>query len=285
LNRIIQRLNAESSSINVDTTAGQTTQINTESANFRAEMRDCLYKASDVIQRATGRTFVPYQATFTLPYQEYRAWLCYDDTLSARVLRLPDDLLSVATFTFTGATLTTSDYYTRPANWFPIREVAIYGDVSLTYPSANTDTISLAAIWGYHPGPDNMWQDSGATVSDNPFSASAVTLNVSSSANLQVLQYIRIEDEYLLITAISSNALTVQRGVRGTTAAAHIQTTGIDTFVPIEDIADECARLAIRRYRLRAAIEVVATGETAFELQMGDVQLGNHYRRDSAWTV
>jgi hypothetical protein len=130
-----------------------------------------------------------------------------------------------------------------------------------------------------------MWQDSGATVSDNPFSASAVTLNVSSSANLQVLQYIRIEDEYLLITAISSNALTVQRGVRGTTAAAHIQTTGIDTFVPIEDIADECARLAIRRYRLRAAIEVVATGETAFELQMGDVQLGNHYRRDSAWTV
>jgi hypothetical protein len=59
LNRIIQRVNAESSSINVDTTAGQTTQINTESANFRAEMRDCLNTASDVIQRAPGRTFVP----------------------------------------------------------------------------------------------------------------------------------------------------------------------------------------------------------------------------------
>jgi hypothetical protein len=55
-----------------------------------------------------------------------------------------------------------------------------------------------------------MWQDSGATVSDNPLSSSATVVNVSSSANLQVLQYIRIEDEYLLITAISSNALTVQ---------------------------------------------------------------------------
>jgi hypothetical protein len=279
LNRIIQRLNADSTSIVVTPTSAQTTQINTESANFRAEMVDCIYKASDLITHGANNSFVPYVHTMTLKGYEYRSKWCYDSTIGAYILRLPDRLLSVTSLTFAGTALDTDDYYLRPVDYPPYREIALYSGTSFTLPSASTESIALVGIWGYHPAPSAMWANSGATTNENPFSSSDTTLTVSSAANLEILQYIRIESEYLLITAISGTSVTVVRGVNGTTAAAHATGTQIDTYEPIEDVADECARLAIRRYQLRSGIEVVATGETAFELKMGDVNLSPAYRQ------
>lgn len=279
LNRVIQRLNADSTSIIVDTTAAQTTQINTESANFQAEMVDCIYKASDLIIRGMNNVFVPYVHTMTLKGYEYRSHWCYDATIGAYILRLPDHLLSVTSFTLAGTAHTTDDYYLRPVDYPPYREIAIYRDATFTLPSLSTESIALVGIWGYHPAPSAMWANSGATTNENPFSVSDTTLTVSSAANLEILQYIRIESEYLLITGISGTSVTVQRGVNGTTAAAHATGAQIDTYEPIEDVADECARLAIRRYQLRSGIEVVATGETAFELKMGDVNLSPAYKQ------
>jgi len=69
--------------------------------------------------------------------------------------------------------------------------------------------------------------DSTDTVQDDPLSDSATTLNVSDGGNFEVGETIKIEDEYLRITAINTNTLTVIRGVYGTTAASHVQTTAI----------------------------------------------------------
>ena len=279
LNRIIQRLNADSSSINVSTTAGQTTQINTESANFQAEMADCIYKASDLITAKMDNVFVPYLDTWTLKYQAYKRHWCYDRETGEYILSLPDGLLSVTSLTFAGTAMSADDYYTRFENVYPAHEIAIYGDTSFTLPASSDESVALVGLWGFHRNPSVMWKDSGATVNENPFSSSDTTLTVSSAANLEILQYIKIDSEFLLITAISGTSVTVLRGVNGTTAASHTQNTAIYTYEPIEDIADEAARLAIRRYQLRSGIEVIATGETAMELKLGDVDLSPVYKR------
>lgn len=279
LNRIIQRANADSTSTIVSTTASQNAAIDTESENTRAELKDCIYKASDVITQAANNTFVPYDYTYTLDGYEWAEQTYYDRDLGVRIFYLPESLLSVTSFTWDGIALTSSQYRLRPKGRFPANKIAIDPDALTSYPDDFEDSIDLAGIWGYHPDPDNMWRDSGYTVQDNPLSASSTTLTVASGHDFATLQYIRIESEYLLITSVGATTLTVERGARGTTAASHALSTAIETFVPIEDIADETARLALRRFQLRSGIEVIASGETAFELKMGDVQLSKAYHR------
>ena len=56
------------------------------------------------------------------------------------------------------------------------------------------------------------------------------------SPRFQVGHLLRIESEYLRVLALdtATNQLTVQRGVNGTTAASHAQSTQIDTFQPAQ---------------------------------------------------
>ena len=68
--------------------------------------------------------------------------------------------------------------------------------------------------------------DSTATTNE-AFDATDVTLTVSDGTAFSVGQTILIDSEQLYITAISTNALTVVRGVNGTTAAAHDTATAI----------------------------------------------------------
>ena len=51
-------------------------------------------------------------------------------------------------------------------------------------------------------------------------------------------QLLRVENEYLSICAINTttNALSVERGVNGTTPASHAQGTAIYVFQPPEDV-------------------------------------------------
>merc|ERR1711959_125835 len=73
-------------------------------------------------------------------------------------------------------------------------------------------------------------RDSGTTTSAN-LSASATTLAVADGTKFAAGDVIQVEDELMLVTATSSNDLTVTRGHAGTTAAAHDGSTtalGID---------------------------------------------------------
>merc|ERR1711881_626158 len=71
-------------------------------------------------------------------------------------------------------------------------------------------------------------RDSGTTTSAN-LSASATTLAVADGTKFAAGDVIQVEDELMLVTATSSNDLTVTRGHAGTTAAAHDgSTTALD---------------------------------------------------------
>merc|ERR1712225_155611 len=71
-------------------------------------------------------------------------------------------------------------------------------------------------------------RDSGTTTSVN-LDASATTLAVADGTKFTAGDVIQVEDELMLVTATSSNDLTVTRGHAGTTAAAHDgSTTALD---------------------------------------------------------
>ncbi len=65
-------------------------------------------------------------------------------------------------------------------------------------------------------------------VVDDPLTSGATTINVTEGGDFDNNQYIIIESEWISITSISTNALTVVRGILGTTAAAHVQTTPVN---------------------------------------------------------
>ena len=82
-------------------------------------------------------------------------------------------------------------------------------------------------------------------------SASATSIVVAAGANLEILQTIKIENEQMYITNISTNTLTVERGVNGTTGATHDNSTDVHTIEypgPIvEGTLMQAARLWTRR--------------------------------------
>jgi hypothetical protein len=82
--------------------------------------------------------------------------------------------------------------------------------------------------WGYVPGGDYKLADTGDTVQDAPLSAAATALTVTDVQNFQVGQTLIIEDEQLGISdKADTTTLTVERGINGSVAAEHVQTTAI----------------------------------------------------------
>jgi len=105
-----------------------------------------------------------------------------------------------------------------------IREIVI--DRDLLVDSAATTTIpdqarydlTSSTIWL----PDSGLTDSTAVINEGAtFSSSDTALTVDVPGVFSVGQLIKIDDEILLITAISGSDLTVVRGVAETTAASH----------------------------------------------------------------
>ena len=71
-----------------------------------------------------------------------------------------------------------------------------------------------------------------------------------------VQQLLKIESEYVFVTGknINTNALTIIRGVNGTTAAAHVQNTPIYIYQPMPEIVGAMEVLATYVYRRRESI-------------------------------
>ena len=277
LNSIIQQLNADDNDTDISTTSAQNTAISNESANTQAYYKRLIREVSAAIASKHNRVFVSYDQTLTLRRGYMQGHNLWGEVYEYR-LRLPDDILSITSITWVGTVLTSSEYRLADENAHPNIEIAADRDaISTLLPADFDENVTIVGAFGYHRDPDNMWLDSGDTVQDSPLSSSDTTLNVTSGGNFEVMQHVRIESEYLLITAIVDNALTVERGVNGSTKAAHVSGKQIDKFVQTPEIEQEARRLAIRHFHLRGGIDggksFIVTAETAIEIDPNDVKV------------
>ena len=126
----------------------------------------------------------------------------------------------------------------------------------------NGATAQLWKITGFA-----AYADSTDTVQDDPLAATSIELNVGDGTKFAVGQVIKMETELCRIADISTDLLYIIRAYRGTTAAAHVQTTQIDIETVTEPAQD--------------------TAVPAGYQQGGDVTTGVAYGGDGAyrWTA
>jgi hypothetical protein len=229
---------------------------------------------ADKVRLASRRADAQFRSRrpFFAPYSETRAWLVEGQRVDSflRLFHFSDPLLALSSVVVGTTTLTvgtTVEAWRRSPDR-PFKAIRLMNSSDDWYQYCNSDDPVLATIggfWGYHPDWANAW-DSVDTVADNPLSAAATSLTVADvdgadgwgfTPRISQGSLLRIEDEYLEVTATNTttNVATVIRGVNGTTAAAHVQTTAVEAFRVYDPVRRAVARQAAFLYARRGAYE------------------------------
>ena len=144
----------------------------------------------------------------------------------AQHLRPGSDINEGATFTKSDTTLTVFDL---PGTLGAVANTYILiGSEVLFVTAVSTNDLTVTRAQDGTTAADHadgakIWRLPESTL-DGALTASATTFNVklnTKGLDAAVNSYIRIGDEVMLVTAVSTNALTVTRAQDGTTAAAH----------------------------------------------------------------
>ncbi len=194
-----------------------------EYLNFVAYLRNQLIPdVSKYIENYTHRFFVPELATD----QYFNRILLSDDSLekagywydnSQPRLYIDRDLLELTTFTSSDTEITSTEYRTVGTPAYALDLDSDSDDIDFDTESFS-DSQDILGWWGYHTD----WDSAFTTIETITIDDSATSITVVNSALYKFPQYVRCEDEIMLITALASaTALTVKRAQRGTTILAH----------------------------------------------------------------
>ena len=201
-------------------------------------LRSVMEAVAESVDAEVGRTFQPYTAT-----RYFRSW-------DGNILRLDEDLISATSIktdddgdgTYENTWATPTDYFLEPAN-AAIRRQPYWEIVTANYAgrysfSSVQRGVQIVGVWGY-------WRDLltlTATVAE-ALDSSETGVDLSGVSEVEVGQTILVDSEQMYITGIAGSTLTVERGVNGTTAAAHNSGAAVQLYRYPAAIV-EAARLA-----------------------------------------
>lgn len=249
-NRVIKYLlSADPSSVPTEGTA----QYN-EIVRFLSQQIP--FVSTEIQERVGQMSFVPYI--------DSKRWT--DDELGDRFFRvackvfrlcLNEHALDVTAITYFGTSLTVydpdanaGDYILQPQTDYPYSRIDISDDAAYTL-NGFGDNITVEGWWGYHTNENELYTatpDTSITIADS----SATGIIVADASEYETYQYLRIEDELMLITAIDTDTktLTVTRGVNGTTAIEHASQP-LQHVTPVQDIVSLATAMCAYRYQNR----------------------------------
>jgi hypothetical protein len=181
----------------------------------------------------------------------------YYDYQNAFRLTLDDDLLDLTTLTNgDSTTIAAASYKLYPLNATPktaIQLLTTEDNWALPTSGEPYGAITVNGVWGYHPRYTDAWRTSGAVLTAALSDASTVTLSCTASV-VQTGDLLKLGSEYLYATAItsgSSNNVTVERGVNGTTAASALIGATLYKWTVSPEISNLATRAAAGYYKLR----------------------------------
>lgn len=221
-----------------------------------------LRRATRYIDRYTRRQFFPWVETRNYPVPYSANDLSIRRYPSAH-LKLDADLLEVLNINNGVIDLESDDYFTLEHNIYPKTIVAVKfpnywgGLFGGTSPFKRYDeaTAAITAIWGYadYGYPQDWWIDTTQSVADSGgIDDSQTTIDVANGSATDDFgatafvagRLIRIDNELMEVSSISSNTLTVIRGIRGSTAVAHAESSDITRWRVSDDIQEACLKIA-----------------------------------------
>lgn len=121
--------------------------------------------------------------------------------------------------------------------------------------------LSIEGHWGYryHTG------DTGSVVSTGGGISSTVTVVPLDAINeIQAGMTLVVEGEQMFVRQVNGTNLTVKRGVNGTPAATHADSTAISFVVFPAEVAEATALLAARYWKSKDATSGGVAGATGF---------------------
>lgn len=249
------------------------TEGETQFDDYLAFMAEFLPMISEeVSQLCGGLTFIPYLDTKEWTTQDLAESSFFIGILGGSRLYFQDFLLELDELLFFGETMTefdfddlTGNYILQPRRDFPYSKIDFQlSAISLAVTSAS-QRITVEGFWGYHTDPSQLYfatVDTSITIA----TASATSITVAKITAYETWQYIRMEDEIMLITArADTTKLTVERGVNGTTAIAHTSKP-ITIIKPPRDIQSLAVYFAALAYENRNTL-------------VADIELPDRYQK------
>ena len=198
------------------------TEADSAYAEFFIAVKGYCTEVSDWFTHTVYQPFVPYYEAKAL----YLTELVADRKLRNYVLTLPEPLVELDSITWVD-TAVTSTYY-RLLNGYRAQRTPYtkirFDSQGITHGNGDfDDAITVIGWWGHHSNYAQAW----SAVESVSIDGSATSLTVTDASLYDTYDYIRIEDELLWITSRDEDTeiLTVERGVNGTTAAAHTDQT------------------------------------------------------------
>lgn len=217
------------------------------------------------------------QRAYFAPIVETRQFVMTSDNVwsANNVFRFGDNLLA-----YTALTINSADNFgnTEVYPLYPSPYRALRLTTSQSWYTvacvANFRTpvyVSIAGTWGYHSDYANAWLDVdvitlvGINSSVTSFTVTDVDgiNDYGITPRLSIGALIRVDSEYMEVTGVSSNTLTVRRGVNGTTAAAHLIGATVAMFQVEDNIRRVVARQAAFIYARRSSYENASVSDLA----------------------
>lgn len=224
-------------------------QIDTDLSTDDDLIIDFIRQASADIIASAGRTFVPYYAAEQFNFQS--SPLLY---LNGR------DLLTLVSTTDGIGTVNPDNLRLIGAGRFPAFALELINNDYWRFASGcDTTYITVTGWWGYHINPAKMWKLKTALA--EAIDEEVEAFDVADSSELKVLDYLKVGDEMMQILAIDDPELTVERGMMGTTAAAHDDEADVYQYQQKSDIQLATTMLAQFLYQNRdkPGVETVQT--------------------------
>lgn len=207
-----------------------------------------LQAVSRQIDKYCGRDFAPYTATK------------YFSADRGDILDLDDDLLSITTLKTSnqedsGArtyenTWATTDYdlepYNAPDDEAPYTLIRGRGTGQYTFPVGVRKGVEIAGSWGYWSATTSAGT-LGATIT----STTATSVTMTAGHSVKPLHTLLVGTEQLFVTAVSTNTLTVKRGVNGTTAATALNSAAVSVYEYPFPIVQACYLMTARIFKRR----------------------------------
>ena len=191
-------------------------------------------------------------------------------------LWLPDDLLTVTTLkvddngdgTYEITLAVNTDYWLWPDNDTPKVRIDINPESTLisTWPSGRR-RVQIVGEWGYTNTTELV-----ASVTTEVLDASETGVDVTAGTDFSAGQTILVDSEQMYIASITTNTLTVVRGVNGTTAATHVTSSVVRRYVYEEAVAGAALMWAGRLWKRREtadATTIVAPAIGTLEIHRG----------------
>lgn len=208
-----------------------------------AAINQYIYEVSRAIDSYCGdRRFYPFRKTF------------YYCTPPDYQLDFNNDLLEVITLTNGDATtISSTDYTLHNRNYYPRYALSLKNSSNLSFlPTDDNDyedAITVDALWGYNTEWANAWQLAGSINNSGGYNTTATAWNVAANTIIEQGHLLRAgtlsTSEIVLVDTVgSTSAISVVRGVNGTTAATLADATPIYVYRPM-GLVQSVARIGV----------------------------------------